>query len=48
MIKKMEKKDELMAELIVQKSRPLLTLWASQLSLYAFRLLDVYLSLIHI
>ena len=44
MIKKMEKKDELMAELIVQKSRPLLTLWASQLSLYAFRLLDVYLT----
>lgn len=44
MIKKMGKKDELMAELIVQKSRPLLTLWASQLSLYAFRLLDVYLT----
>ena len=44
MIKKMEKRDELMAELIVQKSRPLLTLWASQLSLYAFRLLDVYLT----
>ena len=29
----MEKRDELMAELIVQKSRPLLTLWASQYTL---------------
>ena len=40
--------DGLMRNLVVRKSRPLLTLWASQLSLYAFRLLDVYLTKIDI
>lgn len=47
MIKKMEKRDALMAELIVQKSRPLLTLWASQLTLTELELFDTYLAKIN-
>ena len=41
MIKKMEKKDELMSKLIVQKSKPLFGLWVSHLTLNGAKLLKV-------
>lgn len=47
MIKKMEKKDELMSKLIVQKSKPLFGLWVSHLTLNGAKLLDVYLAKIN-
>ena len=47
MIKKMEKKDELMSKLIVQKSKPLFGLWVSHLTLIGAKLLDVYLAKIN-
>ena len=47
MIKKIEKKDELMSKLIVQKSKPLFGLWVSHLTLIGAKLLDVYLAKIN-
>lgn len=47
MIKKIEKKDELMSKLIVQKSKPLFGLWVSHLTLNGAKLLDVYLAKIN-
>lgn len=47
MMKKIEKKDELMSKLIVQKSKPLFGLWVSHLTLIGAKLLDVYLAKIN-